>query len=267
MQSGDSFRLIVRRGPQPNQIFELRDDVVSLGRDITNNIVINDREVSRHHLRFTRGADGYTVEDLGSTNGTFVNGKRVSGAILLKNGDMIGLGETVTLGYELARPNAEIPAATVPQSPQPVASPYQPPQPVASPYQPPQPAASPYKPPSAEPYRPTTPPAQDPYAPVPPYGSDPYQVPAQDPYYAGAQGYGAPPPPGYDYDPYAMREPAPNNTARLFLFGCLGLLMFCCCISIVAFIAIDQLNLYCRIPLLNDILEALGLIRCAIGGA
>jgi len=74
MQSTGSFRLIVRRGPQPNQIYELNKDIITLGRDITNDIVINDPEVSRHHCRLTRGGGGYTLEDLGSTNGTFVNG-------------------------------------------------------------------------------------------------------------------------------------------------------------------------------------------------
>src|SRR5215207_5002524 len=100
MQGNDSFRLIVRRGPQPNQTYDLNKDIVTLGRDITNDIVINDPEVSRHHMRMTRGAGGFTIEDLGSTNGTFINGQRLTGARPMRPGDMIGLGETVTLAYE-----------------------------------------------------------------------------------------------------------------------------------------------------------------------
>jgi hypothetical protein len=100
MQSSGSFRLIVRRGPQPNQIYDLNKDIITLGRDITNDIVINDPEVSRHHGRLTRGGGGYTLEDLGSTNGTFVSGQRLTGARPLSGGDVIGLGETVTLSYE-----------------------------------------------------------------------------------------------------------------------------------------------------------------------
>lgn len=107
MQSSGSFRLIVRRGPQPNQIYELNKDIITLGRDITNDIVINDPEVSRHHCRMTRGGGGYTLEDLGSTNGTFVNGQRLTGARPLAGGDMVGLGETVTLGYESTIPAPE----------------------------------------------------------------------------------------------------------------------------------------------------------------
>src|SRR5437588_7852558 len=107
MQSNGSFRLIVRRGPQPNQIYDLNKDIITLGRDITNDIVINDPEVSRHHGRLTRGGGGYTLEDLGSTNGTFVNGQRLSGARPLAGGDVVGLGETVTLSYESTIPAPE----------------------------------------------------------------------------------------------------------------------------------------------------------------
>jgi hypothetical protein len=96
---GSSFRLIVRRGPQPNQIYEMNKGIITLGRDITNDIVINDPEVSRHHCRLTQGPGGYTMEDLGSTNGTFINGQRLTGARPLVHGDMVGLGETVTLAY------------------------------------------------------------------------------------------------------------------------------------------------------------------------
>jgi len=100
MQPGASFRLVVRRGPQPNQIFELTRDTVTIGRDVTNDIAINDSEVSRHHARMIRSGTGYTIEDLRSTNGTFVNRQRVTGPYALSNGDMIGMGETVTLSYE-----------------------------------------------------------------------------------------------------------------------------------------------------------------------
>lgn len=303
MQAGESFRLVVRRGPQPNQVYELRDDVINLGRDITNTIAINDREVSRHHLRFTRSGDTYMIEDLGSTNGTFINGKRLSGSTLLKNGDMIGLGETVTLGFEVARPGsanpyqAPPPAAAAP--PVPPVNPYQPPQaapvPPVNPYQPPQ--ATPMQPPPAQPIQPAAPanpyqppsvlpqpqtpyqappapgyapPSPDPYAPPPPYGQpDPYAQGYQDPQYAayyGQQpvGYGAPPPPGYDYDPYAMREQN-SSPLRPILIGCVGLMVFCCVLTVGVFVVVDTLNLYCQVPVLNSILQALGMIRCNVG--
>lgn len=123
MQGSGSFRLIVRRGPQPNQIYELNKDSITIGRDINNEIVINDPEVSRNHCRFTRTAGGYTLEDLGSTNGTFINGQRLTGSRPLAGSDMIGMGETVTLGYEstlsaipLAPDNSQPQAGTMVQN-------------------------------------------------------------------------------------------------------------------------------------------------------
>ena len=148
MQQNDSFRLAVRRGPQPNQAFEISKDVSTLGRDISNDIVINDRETSRHHLRIMRSGDTLTIEDLGSTNGTFVNGKRVSGVTPLQNGDMVGLGETVTLALEVYRAQdapPEIPPSPLDQ-PTPVASPPPPVEPPApAPVEPPAPRQPPQR--------------------------------------------------------------------------------------------------------------------------
>ncbi|MGB1285756.1 MAG: FHA domain-containing protein [Aggregatilineales bacterium] len=257
MQQGtERYRLVVRRGPQPNQVYELTETTISLGRDVTNQLVINDREVSRHHLRFTRGQDGYTVEDLGSTNGTFINGKRVSGASLLKDGDMLGLGETVTLGYEVVRGDMPAPVSTPSEQP---ANPYQ-----AQPdnvYQPPaQQQPDPYQPPAQ----------QDAYQQP---AADPYQQPVQDAYEQPAYqqqqpatadpygGYNPPPPPGYagyEGDPYKAREEGGSNTTRMFLFGCLGLMVFCCCCTVGSVVLVDSLCLYENLPLLPDVLEALG---------
>ena len=100
MSSGLHYRLVVRQGPVPNTIFELDDDEVIIGRDITNHISINDPEVSRQHVRLARTNTGYTIEDLGSTNGTFVNKERLTGSRALAHGDMVGLGKIVVLAYE-----------------------------------------------------------------------------------------------------------------------------------------------------------------------
>ncbi len=146
MQSSGSFRLIVRRGPQPNQIYELNKDIITLGRDITNDIVINDPECSRHHCRLTRGGGGYTLEDLGSTNGTFVNGQRLTGARPLAGGDVIGMGETVTLAYESTIPAPEPGQQPTMVGSSPAAPAYQPPATQQS-YQQPAPQYAPPPPP------------------------------------------------------------------------------------------------------------------------
>ena len=123
------FRLIVRRGPQPNQIYELTKDVLTIGRDITNDIVVSDPEVSRHHVRLSKVGDSYTAEDLGSTNGTFINNQRITGAQALANGDLLSVGETVTLAYEaVGVPAGQVAATVVGQGAQPA-----PPRPAAAP--------------------------------------------------------------------------------------------------------------------------------------
>ncbi len=234
MQGNDSFRLVVRRGPQPNQTYDLNKDIITVGRDITNDIVINDPEVSRHHMRFTRGAGGFTLEDLGSTNGTFINGQRLTGAKPLNNGDMIGLGETVTLAYEAVSPAREQGEAAAP------ASPY-----ARQPESQAPAAPQSYSPPAA------AEPAYEQQPSAPPYSYD------QQPAYSGSvapQG-----PPAYDdYDPYAVREDEPRNAMRWVLIGCIGLSLFCCCATVAGLVIIDQACLWDQIPILNTVLRAFG---------
>jgi hypothetical protein len=99
MQSKVSFRLTVRQGPMPGKVIELVKDIIVLGRDVNNDIVVNDAEVSRTHARLTAQGEGYIVEDLASTNGTFLNGQRLTGPKLMRHGDMLGLGETVVMEF------------------------------------------------------------------------------------------------------------------------------------------------------------------------
>jgi hypothetical protein len=103
-------RVIVRTGPNPGTVFELTKEVTMLGRDVTNDVPLGDAEISRQHARLTRTPGGMVLEDLGSTNGTFVNGDRLTSPRVLRSGDLIGLGENVTLGFEATSPEA---AATV----------------------------------------------------------------------------------------------------------------------------------------------------------
>lgn len=232
IQGGENFRLVVRRGPQPNQSYDLNKDIVTLGRDITNDIVINDPEVSRHHMRMTRGAGGFTIEDLGSTNGTFVNGQRLTGARPLRPGDMVGLGETVTLAYEAQGGVSAMPEdagqGTVPNQAPRGAQVYSP-----TPTQPP--AQPQMQQPAAQPSYSYTPPA---------YSAAPAQP-----------GY---PQQGGDYDPYAAREEEPRNTTRWILIGCAGLALFCCCSSVVGLVLIDTTCSWSRIPILYDVIRAFG---------
>ena len=106
------FRMIVRTGPNPGTVFDLTKEVSLIGRDVTNDVVVGDAEVSRQHSRLTRTPGGYVLEDLGSTNGTFVNGERLVAPRVMNPGDLVALGETVSLTFDATAPEA---AATVAQ--------------------------------------------------------------------------------------------------------------------------------------------------------
>jgi len=110
--SSSEFRMIVRTGPNPGTVFELTKEVSLIGRDVTNDVVVGDAEVSRQHSRITRTPGGYVLEDLGSTNGTFVNGERLVAPRVMNPGDLVALAETVSLTFDATSPEA---AATVAQ--------------------------------------------------------------------------------------------------------------------------------------------------------
>ena len=98
----NKFRLAVQSGPSAGQVFELTEPVIRIGRDRSNNIVINDAEVSRYHARLTQQDNGYAIEDLNNTPGTQVNHADVLGHVALSPGDTIVLGKATTVSYELA---------------------------------------------------------------------------------------------------------------------------------------------------------------------
>jgi len=65
--SGEKFRLVMSSGPNPGKVFELNMDSMSIGREATNDIVIQDAELSRNHARISRRGATFLLEDLGST--------------------------------------------------------------------------------------------------------------------------------------------------------------------------------------------------------
>ena len=96
-----SYRLVMRSGKTEGTAYPLEKSEIFLGRDAANDIVINDAEVSRRHVRIFLQGPNYVIEDLGSTNGTSVNGQRLMGPYMLHPGEMITFGEHVNLLYEM----------------------------------------------------------------------------------------------------------------------------------------------------------------------
>jgi hypothetical protein len=79
--------------------FPLSRDAYTLGRHRNNDIVISDPKVSSFHARIDRSAEGFTLHDLKSRNGTFLNGKRIETGVLT-TGDEVRLG-TARLLYKI----------------------------------------------------------------------------------------------------------------------------------------------------------------------
>jgi pSer/pThr/pTyr-binding forkhead associated (FHA) protein len=94
------FQFVMRSGPTPGVTFPLDGEQLTIGRDSSNAVAINDAEVSRKHSRLSFQGGKYVIEDLGSTNGTFVNGQRLAGPVVLKAGDVVSLGEQIVLMYD-----------------------------------------------------------------------------------------------------------------------------------------------------------------------
>lgn len=94
------FQFVMRSGPTPGATFSLDGDQLLIGRDSSSGVAINDAEVSRKHARLTFQGGKFVIEDLGSTNGTFVNGQRLVSPVVLKSGDVVSLGEQIVLMYE-----------------------------------------------------------------------------------------------------------------------------------------------------------------------
>jgi len=106
------FQFVVRSGPSAGKTYPLDGAELTVGRDTANPVSINDAEVSRKHAKLSWKGAGYVLEDLGSTNGTFINGVRISAAVPLKPGDAVSFGENIVVMYEAVfDPNATMVAS------------------------------------------------------------------------------------------------------------------------------------------------------------
>jgi len=89
-------RLVIKSGDLAGTSYELAASETLIGRNPTTDITLLDEGISREHalILYDEGNDGYSVEDLQSTNGTQVNGKRVR-SVTLNPGDELRIGRTL----------------------------------------------------------------------------------------------------------------------------------------------------------------------------
>ena len=206
---GSTYRLIMQSGPEVGMEYILDKADLFLGRDTSNDLVINDAEVSRKHARLVLEGSTYRLEDLGSTNGTFVRGQRLSAPLLLNPGETITLGEKIVLRFEIVSsdPNATVVAQRGPSQ-------------VTQP--PPRVAPAPSTPPApAIPAAPSIPPAQ------------PVSIPPASVY--------QPIPAAPAYPPSAVPKKK-SSKALIIVLVILGALVLLC---VVPWIIIDATNSYC----------------------
>jgi hypothetical protein len=90
---GETAVLVVWRGPNEGASYALKGDLVDIGRAQESQIFLDDITVSRHHATLTRNAEGWTLADAGSLNGSYVNRTRISGATTLRSGDEVQIGK------------------------------------------------------------------------------------------------------------------------------------------------------------------------------
>lgn len=205
-----SFQLVMQSGPTPGQVFALDKDQFTFGRDPGSDVVISDSEISRNHARMTARAEGYVLEDLTSTNGTYVNDQQLMGPHVLQPNDLIRLAESASFSFETAPFDADatqigtpIPADVLPP-PQPDTPQQVSPQPVP----PPQPV------------------------PESLYSAQAHPQPVE-PYPGSSETY-----------PQAPEKAA----SRFWMYISCGILVLLLCVLLAAAVAFDQLNMYCEPP-------------------
>lgn len=99
--------LSIIKGPQTGSTFELEEAITTIGRDPGNSVFLNDMTVSRSHAKIVHGPAGSSIEDLGSLNGTWVDGAIITSAPL-HDGSSIQIGTFTLIYHESSQEGIEI---------------------------------------------------------------------------------------------------------------------------------------------------------------
>lgn len=97
----DLASLTLLAGPTPGTIWHLEGEEMVIGRDAAAHVSLDDPGLSRLHARLFRDGDGYYIEDLGSTNGTFVAGTKVTSPKKLVEDERVMMGQGVVFKFAL----------------------------------------------------------------------------------------------------------------------------------------------------------------------
>jgi hypothetical protein len=92
---GDPRVLSIVQGQQTGETAELAPGLVMIGRGADCQLVLDDDYVSTRHARVVAGESGLYIEDLGSTNGTYVNGTRITAPTAISLSDTLRIGKTI----------------------------------------------------------------------------------------------------------------------------------------------------------------------------
>lgn len=108
MLSVEMAMLLMLEGSRPGRRILLDQPELIIGRGEASGLVISERQVSRRHARIHQEQDHYVLEDLGSKNGTFLNGQELAGPHVLQDGDEIQVALCCKLAFVAAEATAPV---------------------------------------------------------------------------------------------------------------------------------------------------------------
>ena len=110
-------KFTVLLGRRTIQVHDIDKPVVRVGRDDEMDIIIDNPSVSRRHAEFRQEGESWVIEDLGSSNGTFMGGDKLEAAVSVQMGDEVGMGKFSIVFGKVVGEGAEAAAPTKPQIP------------------------------------------------------------------------------------------------------------------------------------------------------
>ncbi len=98
-QPAMSYLIIRRRADIIPRVYPLEGDQITIGRELSNDIILPEPKVSRYHIRLERVARGFILHDLKTSNGTYINRHRINLPTLLQPGDYIAIADAVEMWF------------------------------------------------------------------------------------------------------------------------------------------------------------------------